>query len=131
MTLNEIRNKRPEGWKETTELYLSRQINSKEACKRLGISSALFFRLLHRDNPGRKNLRAGAAQKMGKANKKYSTYLEQNFSDYTLCKMIRLTENCAKCPCNCDGQKNYKELRAKLLQLVPIAKTASETSEDT
>lgn len=131
MTLNEIRNKRPEGWKETTELYLSRQINSKEACERLGISSALFFRLLHRDNPGRKNLRAEAAQKMGKANKKYSTYLEQHFSDYELCMMLKARNHCDVCPLTCKQYNKYKGLGAKLVESVPIAKTASETSEET
>ena len=131
MTRKEQKAKRPEGWAEVKAAYYRRELTVEQASEKLGISRQWFTTLLRRDDPARKSFKHENGVKLGKSRRKWTTYLEREFSDYTLCKMIRLTENCAKCPCNCDGQKNYKDLRAKLIQLVPIAKTASETSEDT
>ena len=122
MTQNEWKQQRPEKWEEVKQLYLSRQITSDEAVKMLGVSRAWFYRLLHRDNPGRKSFKADHAKAMGHANKKFETYLEQNFSDYLMCNAIRSANYCKRCPCNCKGaeQKNYRGLLKKLMEKVPL-----------
>ena len=120
MTQNEVKQQRPEKWDEVKGLYLSRQITSDEASKMLGVSRAWFFRLLHRDNPGRKTFQTDHAKAMGQANRKFETHLEQNFSDYTLCKAFRSADYCDRCPLGCGGKQKNRGLLKKLLEKTPL-----------
>ncbi len=120
MTRKEQKAKRPEGWEEVKAAYNRRELTIIEAAEKLGISVQWFNVLLRRDEPGRRTFRHEHAVAMGRARKKWTTYLQKEFTDYTLCKMIRLTENCDKCPAHCEGQKSYKKLGEKLVQKVPL-----------
>lgn len=130
MTRKEQKSGRPENWEKVTGSYLAREITSEQAAQELGISRALFFRYLHRDNPGRKSLRAEHAKEMSENNRRWTTYLEKNFNEGTLCRMIRVTDNCDKCPMkSCHGEKKYRGIRARLLEKVPL-KAPSELLEE-
>ena len=129
MTQREWKQQRPEKWDEVKQLYLARKIKSDEAAQMLGISKAWFFRLMHRDDPGRKSFQTAHAKEMGKANKRFETYLEQNFSDYEICMMLKARDNCDRCPLSCKGYMKYKGLGRKLLEKVPL-KAPSDISEE-
>ena len=121
MTMNDSKKKRPENWEEVTKAYLNKEINSIEAAEKLGMSSALFFRYLHRDFPLREDFRKDHAYRMSQNNRKYSTYLEKNFTDAAVCKMLRVTENCDRCPMTrCNGEKKYRGIRAKMVERVTL-----------
>ena len=129
MTRNEQKAKRPEGWDEVVMSLQKGELTQEQACERLGISRAWLNRLLHRDNPGHYDRRKEWGKTLGKSNVRYTTYLEKHFRDSDLCKMIRVTENCGKCPIGCNGQKKYRGLGKKLVERV--LKAQSDISEDT
>ena len=122
MTNIERRKQRPEGWEEVKAAYNRRELTFAQAAEKLGISQQWFNVLLRRDEPGRKTFKAEHGKNMGRANKKYTTYIEKHFSDYIMCKMIRLTENCDRCPngASCKGEKKNRGIVKKMLERVPI-----------
>ena len=120
MTRLEQRSKRPEGWEEVKASYNRRELTMKEAASKLGISIQWFNVLLRRDEPGRKGFQHDHGVAIGKANKKYTSCLEQNFTDYELCMMIKSRANCSKCPLSCKGYMKYTGLGKKLVERVPL-----------
>ena len=120
MTLAEIRAQRPEGWKEVTEKLQKGEITQVQAAEELGISKAWLNQLLNRDDPTRKSRNPEAVRKIGLANRKYTTWIEQNFTDYEVCMMIKSRANCHKCPLSCKGYMKYKGLANALTQKVPL-----------
>ena len=121
MRMCDSKKKRPENWEEVSRAYMNKEISSAQAAEQLGISGALFFRYLHRDFPLRKDLRKDHAYQMSQGNRKYSTYLEKNFTDAAVCKMLRVTENCGRCPMTrCNGEKKCRGIRAKMVERVTL-----------
>lgn len=120
MTRKEQRDKRPEGWEEVKAAYNRRELTFAQAAEKLGISGAWFNILLRRDEPGRKGFKEENAKAMGLANRKFSTYLQQNFSDYELCMMIKSRNKCDKCPIKCTTGRSFKGLADKLVQKVSL-----------
>jgi len=120
MTRKEQKAKRPEGWVEVTSRLEKGEITQSQACEELRISKAWLNILLHRDNPARKNRNPEVVQKIGLANKKYTTFLEQNFSDYEVCMMLKTRNKCDKCPLTCKGYMKNKGIRKALMKRVPL-----------
>lgn len=129
-TRREQKNKRPEKWDEVKVLYLDKKIRSAEAAQMLGISLAWFHVLLHRDDPGRITMQGEHAKEMGKANRKYTSYLESAFSDYEICMMLKARNNCDRCPLSCKGYMKYKGLGKKLLERVPLKDDRKPLEDD-
>lgn len=115
MTRKEQKAKRPERWEEVKARYNARELTFQQAADELGISIQWFNTLLRRDEPGRKTFKHEHGKEIGKARKKWTTYLQKHFSDYELCMMLKSRGNCDRCPQVCKGYMGYKGLGAKLV----------------
>ena len=76
--------------------------------------------LLRYDDPNRRDRRKETAKRMGLANREFTTVLEQNFTDYEICMMIKSRANCHKCPLSCKGYMKYRGLAKALMQKIPL-----------
>ena len=123
---------RPQGYDSAVAKVLSNEMSPKDAAKDFGCSYAWFCKLFKRDYPDFKpktDWQKKATKEIGKANKKYTTWLEENIGDRDLCDFIRSKGKCSECPRKCAKNRMSKGL-AKLISETRIPLKGMEEEKE-
>ena len=128
-----IKTERPENYYKICDDVYEGRISEREAASMLGMSKQWFRVLLKKDFPNRPKFdrRPGSMQKIGQSNRKFSTWLELNFTDKDLCDAISGAEMCKQCPLydKCNATTTSEGIIAAMLKKYPL-KPAQNTLEE-
>ena len=132
-----IKTERPDGYYELAEKVLMGQMPEEDAARLCGFSRQWFRILVKRDFPGRERIsrNPGVMAEIGRKNRKWTTYIEQNISDQQMCKTFKDAHCCdSLCPLykKCKGKEKNDGLIGALLEKVPYKglKPAQNTLEE-
>ena len=124
---------RPEGYDSAVAKVLSNEMSFKEAAKDCGCTYAWFCKLFKRDYPDFKpktDWQKKITREIGKANKKYTSWLAANIEDADLCEFIRSKGKCSECPRNCVSHRRTKGLGNVISETRVLLKDSEKPSEE-